>query len=74
MTDTRKRNANWTLIVDNEGRVSTANAQLAVLMDIREHLASLLKIMRCPNVQQMALAAQRIDKRLAKKLPLRKGA
>jgi hypothetical protein len=53
-------------------------AQYAVLLDIRDELKDLNskqdrtnKMLECPNVRKGLEAAQRIDKRLAKKIPLR---
>lgn len=40
-------------------------------MDIRAELQGIRTILNCSNVQAMAFAAQRIDKRLAKKIPLK---
>jgi hypothetical protein len=71
MADRRYRNANWNVCGDSGPTME--GAQLAVLMDIREELQAIRRVLECPNVQKMAFAAQRIDRRLAKKLPLEKG-
>lgn len=49
MADTRKKDADWLLNLDANGRVSTSDAQLAVLMDIRDELKKLNKVFACPN-------------------------
>ena len=46
-------------------------AQLAVLMDIRDELKALNRKLDCFRVRRMLDTVQRIDKRLAKRLPLK---
>ena len=71
MGDTRRANHDWAVCGEDDGRASFDGAQLAVLMYIRDELQSLNRFLRCANLTQMALAAQRIDKRIAKRIPLR---
>jgi len=52
MTDTRKKNINWMINVDANGRVSNENARLAVLMDIRDELQHLNRRMDCWEVTE----------------------
>lgn len=70
----RNANKNWNNGDDFDKpdcKVSQEQATRAVLQDIRDELQSIHRILACRNVQAMALATQRIDKRLAKKLPLK---
>lgn len=71
MTDRRRRNVEWKLNVDSNGCVSMDDAQLAVLMDIRDELQKLNRLLACHNFTNMPHVLKRIDKRLAKKVPLR---
>jgi len=65
----RHRNGNWNL---PDGKVETWDqVQVAVLMDIRDELQKLNRLMECSNVRAGFIALQRIDKRLAKKVKLR---
>jgi hypothetical protein len=59
---------NWNL---PDGNLSTGDAQLAVLMDIRDELKELNNKLACFRVRRMLNTVQRIDKRLAKRLPLK---
>lgn len=71
----RKKDANWGVTEVSEGHVSNPDAQLSVLMDLRDEL----KLMRpllgmIKDMQQQQLRYQRrIDARLAKELPLPRG-
>lgn len=49
MPDTRRKDANWILNIDPEGKVSTEDARLAVLMDIRDELKRLNTLLHCGN-------------------------
>lgn len=76
-TDKRRKNVNWTTCRD-DGGISFDGAQLAVLMDIRDELQAIRRRLDCPRIPQAldaaveaAAATKRIDKRLAKKVPLR---
>jgi len=63
----RKKDVEW-----NVGEESTFDgAKLAVLMDLRDELKKLNALMHCSNVIKGFRALQRLDKRLAKKVPLR---
>lgn len=49
MTDRRRKNANWQLHPNADGSMPHEDAKLAVLMDIRDELQSLNRILQCPN-------------------------
>lgn len=70
----RHKNTSWNLPQNYPG---TDGAALAALMDIRDELQTLVRIMQCHNVALgfQAMEATRktvktIDKRLAKRIPL----
>lgn len=71
----REKDTNW-----NVGTSSSVDhAQLAVLMDIRDELKSLNRVLHCLDFQSMPgslrltrEATERIDKRLRQKFPLRR--
>lgn len=51
MTDRRKKNSNW-YVANEEGRAYTegmAGQTVAVLMDIRDELQDLNRLLSCPN-------------------------
>jgi hypothetical protein len=62
----RQRNVIWE--PPNEWRY----VQLQVLMDIREELANLNSLLRCPNFLRIPLKLDRISKNTAKPRPKRK--
>ncbi len=64
----RHKNESWDCTTD--GRITTADAQLAVLMDIRDELQALNRTLSCRNVIGGMVALQRLDKRVAKHWPL----
>ena len=67
----RFKNTDWNLPTDN-GRIKTwEQAQLAVLMDIRDELQRLNNLLYCQNFIGMPHTLKRIDKRLAKHAPLK---
>ena len=72
MADTRHKNAKWTLNINSNGTVPHGDAQLAVLMDIRDELQAIHSLVACHNVQLGFVAMQRLDKHLRKKWPLPK--
>jgi len=50
MKDMRHRNANWAITLHSNGQtVSFEGAQLAVLMDIRDELQALNRLLNCHN-------------------------
>jgi hypothetical protein len=65
----RYRNADWNL---PGPKVDTwEQAGLAVLMDIREELQALNRTLGCYRVIQMCEDVRKIDRRIAKRIPLR---
>lgn len=72
----RHKNENWAV-----NGSSVADAQLCVLMDIRDELQTLNDILRCPNFQdiprkldhlsRIRVVLGRLDKRAATKAPLK---
>ena len=69
-----RTNADW----KTPENLQWEHVTVEVLMDIRDELKKLNAVMHCPNVQAMARASQRtativgrLDKRLAKKIPLK---
>lgn len=67
----RFKDVNWHLAEGAGREIRSGGAQLAILMDIRDELKELNATLRCHRVARMADAAIRIDRRLAKKVPLR---
>jgi hypothetical protein len=65
----RHKDTNWYL--PNKNPPSLGYANLAVLMDIRDELKELNNKLNCFRVRRMLDTVQRIDKRLAKRLPLK---
>ena len=49
MTDYRKRNTTWKLNVNDDGSVPQMDAQLSVLMDIRDEMLRLNRLLHCSN-------------------------
>jgi hypothetical protein len=64
MTDTRHKDANWRVHNNMDGTVPSQDARLAVLMDIRDELKALNRIMQCSNVSRGFVAMQNIDRRM----------
>jgi hypothetical protein len=62
VSDTRQKDANWKLNVNANGTVSTEQAQLAVLMDIRDRL----DVLRCSDFLSIPWKLQRIDENTRK--------
>lgn len=59
MSDTRYKNANW-----NVGeRPSLEGAQLTVLMDIRDELQAIRRLIECPNVAAGFRAMKNLDRK-----------
>lgn len=75
MTDRRHKNATWRLPpADASGKVSDATVTNAVLLDIRDELQTLNRLLGCYRVSRGMDALHSIDRRLAKHLPHRKPA
>lgn len=72
----RNRNKEWYCGDDyhNPGaKIHYDQAQLAVLMDIRDELQALNRVMQCHNVQRGFRAMERMDRRLAQEVKLKAG-
>ena len=63
----RHKDSSWSL---PEQVVNWEQAGVAVLMDIRDELKTLNRLLHCQNFIAIPRKLDRIDKRLAKKLPL----
>lgn len=57
----RHRSAAWTL---NDPVKTWDEVQVAVLMDIRDELQALNRVMQCSNVREGFISLQRIDRRM----------
>lgn len=66
MTDTRKKDANWSLNILPSGNVSTDDAQLAVLMDIRDELKILNRLLQCKNFIDIPFKLEAIKRNTTK--------
>lgn len=74
MADTRKKNTNWKLHVNQDGTVPNHDAQLAVLMDLRDELQSLNRLANCYRIpraldamHELGVEARRKKRAAAKK-------
>lgn len=72
MADRRKKNSIW-YVADESGKTLTWDeAQLAVLMDIRDELQAMNRVLRCPNFQHIPAKLDRIGRNTAKPRKRRK--
>lgn len=60
--DTRKKNTNWQINLPLSGYYSLDQAQLAVLMDIRDELQTLNNVFRCNNFLNIPHVLARISR------------
>jgi hypothetical protein len=67
MTDTRHKNVRWTVHTNAEGRTSYEGAQLAVLMDIRDELQTLNRLLGCANAVAIPEILRGIRRNTAKR-------
>lgn len=65
MGDTRRKNVAWP-VPRNDGTVGTDDMSLAVLMDIRDELQTLNRLLACPNFVGIPATLRRIDRNTAK--------
>lgn len=64
----------WDLPTTERGALTDwQKVEIAVLMDIRDELKELNETLRCYRVRRMCDDINRIDRRLQKHLPLKKG-
>ncbi|MFA5901032.1 MAG: hypothetical protein WC829_18180 [Hyphomicrobium sp.] len=69
MNDTRHKNGNWNLgAANSEGRVTFDQITVAVLMDIRDELQKLNRLLHCPDFMAIPSKLDAIHK----KIPARK--
>lgn len=54
-----------------EGTRGWGSIKVGLLMDIRDELKELNSHLRCHRIQRMFSTIERVDRRLAKKIPLR---
>jgi hypothetical protein len=79
MADRRHKDGDWRLATGAEGdKLTWEQANLAVLMDLRDELKALNRLLACPRfvgmptfLRQTAEAVERLDRRMAKKNPLK---
>jgi len=68
MDDTRHRNREWALPTNQTGAPETWQAvEIAVLMDVREELQNLNRLLRCPNFLEIPDTLRGIRRNTAKK-------
>lgn len=72
----KTRNKEWTVFgrENPDGSLTLTDGDQvtkALLMDIRDELRALNRVMQCRNVREGFIALQRIDRRLKKKCPLK---
>lgn len=72
MSDTRHKNVDWRIPNNSDGTVAHRDAELAVLMDIRDELQTLNGTLRCPNFLAIPAKLDAIRRNTAKPRP-RKG-
>lgn len=73
--DSRHKNVNWEIkSVNEEGSVAKGDANLAVLMDIRDELQNLNRKMNNSGIMGAIMKIiLRMDRRIVKKIKLEKG-
>jgi len=78
MADTRHKDAGWLLQEVGSPGYSYGTIHSALLMDLRDELKQLNRTFSCENLQRMQreirklrIVMERLDKRFAKKAPLR---
>lgn len=64
--DTRSKDVSWLLNVNANGKVPTLDAQLAVLMDIRDEMKRLNEVLHCHNFLNMPSKLERIARNTSK--------
>jgi hypothetical protein len=73
MADTRKKNTNWSIKTNSDGTTPTDDAHLAVLMDIRDELQQLNRLLHCRNFTGMPHELRQLNRRMAVRYKLPKG-
>lgn len=67
MTDTRHKNAVWLL-----HGTTHVDVTIAILMDLRDELQAIRRLMECPNVSAGFRAMQSVNRRLARGIVTRR--
>lgn len=67
MSDTRRKDANWSVTASIGGGVEWAGAQLAVLMDLRDELKRLNDLLHCVNFITIPRKLDKIVRNTTKK-------
>jgi hypothetical protein len=62
MPDKRKKNVIWNLATNPDGTTPHGDAELAVLMDIRDELQQLNRILNCNNFLRIPAVLDAISK------------
>lgn len=66
MPDKRHKNVNWTLPTSDSGAIETWQAvEIAVLMDIRDELQTLNRLLGCSNFTRIPQVLRRISSNTA---------
>jgi hypothetical protein len=65
MSDTRRKNVAWTCCHSVEGKC--LDADLAVLMDIRDELQALNRLLNCPNFTRIPHTLHEIRRSVTKR-------
>lgn len=66
MASKRFENRNWTFPVNSEGNITEwEHVSIAVLMDIRDELQKLNRVLACPNFQAMPHQISRVARDVA---------
>lgn len=66
MADTRKKNYDWGIHTNSDRTTPQADAQLAVLMDIRDELKTLNVLFQCANFLEIPSILRAIKSNTAK--------
>lgn len=65
--DRKIRHQSWSVELSETGSVSQADAQLIVLMDIRDELQRLNRVVGCPNFLKIPTTLKAIQRKLPAK-------
>lgn len=68
------KNVEWNVPTGEKGNILDWDAvRTSILMDIRDELQALNRVMQCQNVQRGFRAMERMDRRLAQEVKLKAG-
>ena len=65
--DTRQKNTRWNVVPNSSGIFTYDQAQLAVLMDIRDELQALNHLLSCPNFVGIPRTLNQIQRNTVKR-------